>query len=120
MICLFRLSQTKGTDPEIDSVVANQYMDSIRAAVLETLKEFDVSTGKIFIKDKGALDCVIRARMETALKEGEWKRYEKNHAVFTGKHSQYADKWGYSGCRHHHFDLEDAVSPDERMQPEFW
>ena len=36
---------------EIDSVVANQYMDSIRAAVLETLKEFDVSTGKIFIKD---------------------------------------------------------------------
>ena len=55
---------------EIDSVVANQYMDSIRAAVLETLKAFDVSTGKIFIKDKGALDCVIRARMETALKRG--------------------------------------------------
>ena len=55
---------------EIDSVVANQYMDSIRAAVLDTLKEFEVSTGKIFIKDKGALDCVIRARMETALKRG--------------------------------------------------
>ena len=55
---------------EIDSVVANQYMDAIRTAVLDTLKEFDVSTGKIFIKDKGALDCVIRARMETALKRG--------------------------------------------------
>ena len=55
---------------EIDSVVANQYMDSIRAAVLDTLKEFEVSTGKVFIKDKGALDCVIRARMETALKRG--------------------------------------------------
>ena len=55
---------------EIDSVVANQYMDSIRAAVLDTLQEFDVTTGKIFIKDKGALDCVIRARMETALKRG--------------------------------------------------
>ena len=54
---------------EIDSVVANQYMDSIRAAVLDTLQEFDVTTGKIFIKDKGALDCVIRARMETALKK---------------------------------------------------
>ena len=53
---------------EIDSVVANQYMDSIRAAVLDTLQEFDVTTGKIFIKDKGALDCVIRARMETALR----------------------------------------------------
>lgn len=55
---------------EIDSVVANQHMDSIRTAVLETLNEFDVSTGKIYIKDKGALDCVIRARMETALKRG--------------------------------------------------
>ena len=27
---------------EIDSVVANQHMDAIRAAVLETLKEFEV------------------------------------------------------------------------------
>ena len=55
---------------EIDSVVANQHMDAIRAAVLETLKEFEVSSGKIFIKDKGALDCVIGARVETALKRG--------------------------------------------------
>ena len=55
---------------EIDSVVANQYMDAIRGTVLDTLKEFGVSTGKIFIQDKGALDCVIQARMETALKRG--------------------------------------------------
>ena len=45
-------------------------MDSIRAAVLDTLQELDVTKEKIFIKDKGALDCVIRARMETALKRG--------------------------------------------------
>ena len=55
---------------EIDSVVANQYMDAIRAAVMKTLDEFHVTTGKIFIKDNGALDCVICARMETALKRG--------------------------------------------------
>ena len=53
---------------EIDSVVANQHLDSIREAVVDTLNEFEISTGKIYIKDKGALDCVIRARMETALK----------------------------------------------------
>ena len=46
---------------EIDSVVANQHLDSIRGAVVDTLN---------YIKDKGALDCVIRARMETALKRG--------------------------------------------------
>ena len=55
---------------EIDSVVANQHLDSIREAVVDTLNEFEISTGKINIKDKGALDCVIRARMETALKRG--------------------------------------------------
>lgn len=55
---------------EIDSVVANQHLDSIREAVVDTLNEFEISTGKIYIKDKGALDCVIRARMETALKRG--------------------------------------------------
>lgn len=55
---------------EIDSVVGNQYMDAIRSAVMKTLEEFQVTTGKIFIKDKGALDCVICARMETALKRG--------------------------------------------------
>lgn len=37
---------------EIDSVVANQYMDAIRTAVLDTLKEFDVSTGKYLLKTK--------------------------------------------------------------------
>ena len=55
---------------EIDSVSANQHLDSIRGAVVDTLNEFEISTGKIYIKDKGALDCVIRARMETALKRG--------------------------------------------------
>ena len=55
---------------EIDSVVANQHLDSIRGAGVNTLNEFEISTGKIYIKDKGALDCVIRARMETALKRG--------------------------------------------------
>ena len=55
---------------EIDSVVANQHLDSIREAVVDTLNEFEISTGQIYIKDKGALDCVIRARMETALKRG--------------------------------------------------
>ena len=37
---------------EIDSVVANQYMDSIRAAVLDTLKEFEVSTGKFYQRQR--------------------------------------------------------------------
>ncbi len=71
MICLSQIEpDDKELTLEIDSVVANQHLDSIREAVVDTLNEFEISTGKIYIKDKGALDCVIRARMETALKRG--------------------------------------------------
>lgn len=52
----------------IESVVYNQFADAIRASVEEILKEMDVESGKISINDKGAIDCVIQARVETAIK----------------------------------------------------
>ncbi len=52
----------------IESVVYNQFADAIRASVEEVLKEMDVESGKISINDKGAIDCVIQARVETAIK----------------------------------------------------
>lgn len=53
---------------EIESVVYNQFSEEIKASVLEVLKELDVESGKISVTDKGAVDCVIRARVETAIK----------------------------------------------------
>lgn len=55
---------------EIDSVVKNQYYDEIERTLQEVLKEFEIESGKISVKDRGALECVIRARMETAIKRG--------------------------------------------------
>lgn len=52
----------------IESVVYNQFADAIRACVEEVLKEMDVESGKVSINDKGAIDCVIQARVETAIK----------------------------------------------------
>jgi len=52
----------------IESVVYNQFADEIKASVLEVLKELEVESGKISVTDKGAVDCVIRARVETAIK----------------------------------------------------
>lgn len=52
----------------IESVVYNQFADAIRASVKEVLDEMGVENGKISINDKGAIDCVIQARVETAIK----------------------------------------------------
>ena len=31
------------------------------------LKQFEVSTAQVIVEDKGALDCVLRARLKAAL-----------------------------------------------------
>ena len=55
---------------QVESVVYQQYGRQIRACVADTLESLDVRQGKVSLQDKGALDCVIRARVETAVKRG--------------------------------------------------
>ena len=52
----------------IESVVLNQFGDEIRATILSVLEELGVTSGKISVQDKGAIDCTIRARVETAVR----------------------------------------------------
>lgn len=52
---------------EIESVVMKQFGTQIRRVVEETLAELGVSAGIIEIEDRGALDCMIRARLQTAI-----------------------------------------------------
>lgn len=52
----------------IESVVLNQFGDEIRATILSVLEELGVKNGKISVQDKGAIDCTIRARVETAVR----------------------------------------------------
>lgn len=60
-----------GLDIEIDSVVLGQFGDAIRKVVEEVLTEQEVQNAKLSIVDRGALDCVIRARVETAVLRGK-------------------------------------------------
>ena len=53
---------------EIESVVLNQFGEEIRATILSMLEELGVTTGRISVQDKGAIDCTIRARVETAVR----------------------------------------------------
>lgn len=56
-----------GIELDIDSVVINQFGDQLRAVVEEVLQEQGVQNAKVKLIDRGALDCVIRARVETAV-----------------------------------------------------
>ena len=53
---------------EIESVVYNQFAEQIEATIKATLAELGVESGKVSVNDKGAIDCVIQARVETAVK----------------------------------------------------
>ena len=56
-----------GIEIELDSVVAQQFGDDIRRSVEEVLRENGVESAHVSLVDRGALDCVIRARVETAI-----------------------------------------------------
>ena len=58
---------------DLQSVVQAQFGDAIEAAVREVLQENGVERANVKVMDRGALECVIRARVETAVlrsKEG--------------------------------------------------
>ena len=49
------------------SSVEKQFGDQIKKVILDTLKELNVESAIVRVNDKGALDCVIKARVETAV-----------------------------------------------------
>lgn len=54
-------------DVVIHSEVIKQFGDQIRRVVDDTLRAMEIRQGVIIVEDKGALDCVIRARLQSAL-----------------------------------------------------
>ena len=61
----------EGLQLTLESVVAQQFGDSIRAVVKEVFAEQCVADANVRIVDRGALECVIRARVETAILRGK-------------------------------------------------
>ena len=62
--------RAKGIEIEIDSVVKNQFGDAIRIAVQDVLRCEGVENANVRVIDRGALECVIRARVEAAVCRG--------------------------------------------------
>lgn len=55
------------TEIIIFSDVIKQFGQQIREVSLSTLQKLGVNDGLIIIEDKGALDCVLRARIQCAV-----------------------------------------------------
>lgn len=60
-----------GIEIVLESVVLAQFGDDIKASVMEVLKDNQVENAKVFVNDRGAIDCTIRARVETAIKRAQ-------------------------------------------------
>lgn len=60
-----------GLQLQIKSVVMNQFGAAIEASVREVLQDMGVENAIVTVADRGALDCVLRARVETAVLRGK-------------------------------------------------
>ena len=61
----------QGVEIDIDSVAIKQFGDDILRVVKEVLHEQEITDAKVSIVDRGALECVLRARVETAILRGK-------------------------------------------------
>jgi citrate lyase subunit gamma (acyl carrier protein) len=57
---------SSGIEIDLQSIVEKQFGQEIRRAITETLNSLQIKNARIRAVDKGALDCVIRARVKTA------------------------------------------------------
>jgi len=75
LVCLSPGELNSGVQIEIESTLMSLIVDQIRASVLEVVEGYGLSDLKLAIRDQGALDYALRARVQTAIeravKEGE-------------------------------------------------
>ena len=62
---------TDGIKLQLESVVMGQFGEAIEKAVRDVLQELSVENANVRVVDRGALECVIRARVETAVLRGK-------------------------------------------------
>ncbi|VYU33186.1 citrate lyase acyl carrier protein [Metakosakonia massiliensis] len=67
LIRITPLDSAQASGIDIASSVHKQFGEAIRATVQRVLEQHNVQHVQVDVNDKGALDCVLRARLETAL-----------------------------------------------------
>lgn len=67
IILIEPLEENSGRKIELESAVMLQYGDNLKSIVNEILDQYEMTDIHLIIKDKGALEPVVRARLETAI-----------------------------------------------------
>jgi len=67
VVCLSPAKENSGIQIEIESTVKSLFGDQIRDSALAMVEECSLRDLKISIRDQGALDYAIRARVQTAI-----------------------------------------------------
>ncbi len=61
-------AENEGRKLEISSTVMLQYSDSLKTIINDMLDEYQINDVHLIVKDKGALEPTIKARLETVIK----------------------------------------------------
>jgi len=78
---MITIKKHSGIAIELNSVVEKQFGRQIREVVRQVLEQLGVQDALVVIQDKGALECVLRARLITAayrsagLAEVQWEAF---------------------------------------------
>lgn len=64
---LIRIEPASGLEIEINSSVGKQFGAAIEQTVRDTLAKLSVTDALVVVEDKGALDCVLQARVKAAV-----------------------------------------------------
>ncbi len=67
MVRIEPLDDPQEIDLQITSSVEKQFGEAIRQTIMATLAQYDVRGVQLTVDDKGALDCVLKARLEALL-----------------------------------------------------
>ncbi|OOR99288.1 citrate lyase acyl carrier protein [Haemophilus paracuniculus] len=62
-----RIAPNDGVDIEINSSVGKQFGEDIHQTVQAVLSQLQITDVQVIVEDRGALDCVLRARLKAAL-----------------------------------------------------
>lgn len=115
----------------IESSVQKLFGRHIRERAEQTLQEFKVNKGRLVIKDDGALDFIIAARIEAVLRKAgaakappfkpidrtpaEKDRLRRSRLYLPGNQPDLMLNAGLFGADSLILDLEDSVAPDQKV-----
>lgn len=68
--CLIMVKPSDSLELELDSVIMKRYGKQIEKTIMDTIKELDVTAGYYKVKDMGALDYCLRARVISVTRRG--------------------------------------------------